>query len=230
MQLNRRRISFLAGLAALLGVVGGVAVGLIEDDPRVATPNSGGAKATALNEGTGERDGHGDADEPSGAMPPLESDPGGLEPGPSGPPPESAPEQQAAAAARGYIQALDRRAGGGVCRSFAPGSLRTLSFPVKRPTCAATVNASLGYRHRGGRPVWEHSVMTDAVSASVVGAKARVVATIFTKYADLREPTIEDDVIYLTRFGGRWLIAQPSATIHRAIGIADFPPSVLAPP
>ena len=59
-----------------------------------------------------------------------------------------------------------------------------------------------------GFPVWEHSEMTDAVSAQVAGDSARVVATVFTVYADVREPTIEDDIIYLTRTGDRWLIAQ----------------------
>ncbi len=72
--------------------------------------------------------------------------------------------------------------------------------------------------------------MTDAVSAQVDGDSAKVVATVFTVYADVREPTIEDDIIYLARSGDRWLVAKPSLTLHRAIGDADPPPSVLTPP
>ena len=52
----------------------------------------------------------------------------------------------------------------------------------------------------------------------------------FTIYADVREPTIEDDIIYLVRDGDRWRIAKPSLTLHRAIGNADPPPQALTPP
>lgn len=55
-------------------------------------------------------------------------------------------------------------------------------------------------------------------------------ATVVTTYADDREPSIEDDVVYLRREGGRWLIEQPSATLYRAIGTAEVPPQVLSPP
>ena len=51
-----------------------------------------------------------------------------------------------------------------------------------------------------------------------------------TRFADNREPSVEDDVVYLRRQGGRWLIAKPSATLYRAIGVGNIPPQVLAPP
>jgi hypothetical protein len=51
-----------------------------------------------------------------------------------------------------------------------------------------------------------------------------------THFADNREPSIEDDVIYLRRGAGRWLIAKPNATLYRAIGVGNIPPSALAPP
>ena len=70
--------------------------------------------------------------------------------------------------------------------------------------------------------------MTDDVSAQVTGDTAKVVATVFTVYSDVREPPIEDDVIYLRRTGDRWQIAQPSLTFHRAIGDADRPVGALA--
>ena len=36
--------------------------------------------------------------------------------------------------------------------------------------------------------------------------------------------------MYLTRSGEAWLVAKPSSTLYRSVGIADVPPSVLAPP
>ena len=217
-------------VAALAGVGAGVAIGLDEDDGREP---SAGSSAPPPSSGYGGPEPPGQSEgQPApaeDALPPVEEDPEGAAPGPSGPPPETSDEQAAASAARGYVQALDRRAGGAVCRAFSPAALDGFEFPVRRPTCPATVTASLGFARRG-RPAWEHSEMTDAVSASVTGEAARVVATVFTVYADVREPTIEDDIIYLTRSGDRWLIAKPSLTLYRAIGDADPPPSALAAP
>ena len=51
-----------------------------------------------------------------------------------------------------------------------------------------------------------------------------------THFADRDEVSVEDDVVYLSRTGDRWLIAKPSSTLYRAVGIADVPPSVLSPP
>ena len=66
--------------------------------------------------------------------------------------------------------------------------------------------------------------------STIDGSEARVVATTVTHFAGNREPSVEDDLIYLQSQGGRWLIAQPSATLYRAIGVGDIPPEVLAPP
>jgi hypothetical protein len=65
---------------------------------------------------------------------------------------------------------------------------------------------------------------------TINGPQARVSATTVTRFADNREPSIEDDLIYLGRVNGRWLIAKPSATFYRAIGVGNIPPQVLAPP
>jgi hypothetical protein len=72
--------------------------------------------------------------------------------------------------------------------------------------------------------------MTNDVSAAIDGESARVVATVFTRYRDEREPTIEDDIIYLTRASGDWRVVKPSATLYRAVGIAEIPLDVLQPP
>jgi hypothetical protein len=228
---SRRRTAVVICVAALAGVGAGAVIGVVgedEDEPSadVATTAPPAAQAPPADGVEPERPGKGEK-EPK--LPPPEKDPTGAEPGPSGPPPESSDEQAAATAARGYVQALDRRAGGAVCRSFAPGALDDVDFPEPRGSCGGTVAASLGLRRRG-LPVWEHSQMTSDVSAKIDGDSAKVVATVFTTYADIREPTIEDDIIYLMRDGDQWLVAKPSLTLYRAIGDADPPPSLLTPP
>ena len=57
-----------------------------------------------------------------------------------------------------------------------------------------------------------------------------MVATVVTQFADRSEATVVDDIIYLVREGDGWLIAKPSSTLNQAIGIADVPASLLAPP
>ena len=150
--------------------------------------------------------------------------------GPSGPAPSSDPERQAAAVLRAYVRAMNAGNGARLCRLFEPGALDGFDFPRDRGSCARSAEASLGYRDPRGLPEWRRSEVTDAVSAEVTGDAARVVATVFTIYRDVREPSIEDDILYLRADGGRWLIVKPSATLYRAVGIADVPPSVISPP
>lgn len=228
---SRRRTLVVIAVATLVGIGAGVVIGLAEDDePEPGAGSAPPATATTAPEPADDKQGSPGGDEKrESQLPPEEEDPQGAEPGPSGPAPETSDERAAASAARGYVQALDRRAGAAVCATFAPGALDGFEFPVARPSCPATVEASLGFKRRGF-PVWESSEMTDAVSARVTGGEARVVATVFTVYSDVREPTIEDDIIYLRRSGDRWQIAKPSLTLYRAIGDADPPPSALSPP
>ena len=51
-----------------------------------------------------------------------------------------------------------------------------------------------------------------------------------TDFADRSEPSIESDIAYLELTGGAWRLAKPSAAIYRAIGRAELPPTVIAPP
>lgn len=213
----------LAGLAGFL-----VALALGDDEgeaPRPATTASPQARAS---------DGPGPervpADRKDRPDPDPDPHPDEVAEGPSGPAPAGEPERAAAATMRAYVAALDAGNGERACSLFAPGALDRLDFPRERGTCAASVEASLGYRDPRGLPVWRSSEVTDAISAEVDGAEARVVATIFTRYAGVREPSIEDDIAYLRAAGPRWLIVKPTATIYRAVGIAEIPPSVIAPP
>ena len=65
---------------------------------------------------------------------------------------------------------------------------------------------------------------------TIEGGLGRFTGTVVHSFAGPREPSIEDDVIYLRRRGGRWLIAKPSATFYRAVGYPDVPIAALKEP
>jgi hypothetical protein len=226
----RLRTATLVVAATLIGVGVGLATGLLggtDDEP--TEPATVATESAPADPEASEGQDPGDAaEEPK--LPRTEDDPEGLDPGPSGPAPSSSDEMAAADAARAYVEAIDKRNGRKVCGAFADGALETIQLPVDGGSCPASVEASLGFSDTRGRPVWDHSEMTQDVSAQVDGDSARVVATVFTEYADIREPTIEDDIIYLGRSGNRWLVLKPSATLYRAIGTADVPLDALKPP
>jgi hypothetical protein len=113
---------------------------------------------------------------------------------------------------------------------LAPGALSGVSFPRDRGTCGATLSASIGYRDPRGFPVFAGARVARIAAVTITGVEARVTATTVTRFADNREPSVEDDLIYLRQADGRWLVAKPSATLYRAIGVGDIPPQVLAPP
>ena len=131
---------------------------------------------------------------------------------------------------RAYVAALNARDGERACGLFVPGALAEVDFPRDRGSCAASLSASIGYRDPRGFPVYERSRIGRIPSVTIDGSEARVVATTVTHFAGNREPSVEDDLIYLRNEDGRWLIVKPSATLYRAIGVGDIPPQVLAPP
>jgi hypothetical protein len=139
-------------------------------------------------------------------------------------------ERQAERTARDYVEALDARDGEAVCALLVPAALREIELPEPRADCAASLEASIGYRDPRGLPVWEGATVPDVRVSELDGRSAVVVATVVSHFADRDEASVEDDVVYLTRAGDRWLIAKPSATLYRAVGIADVSPSVLSPP
>jgi hypothetical protein len=139
-------------------------------------------------------------------------------------------QRQVAATVRAYVAALNTHDGARGCALFVRGALAGFDFPVEQRGCAASLSASVGYHDPRGFPVYETSRVPRIPRVVIEGQKARVTATTVTRFADRREPSVEDDVIYLSRANGRWLIAKPSATLYRAIGAGNIPPTVLAPP
>jgi putative lumazine-binding protein len=133
-------------------------------------------------------------------------------------------------AVRGYVAALDAGSGRRVCAIFEPGALDALRLPKRAGSCAGSVAASIGYRDPRGYPVWRRTRIERVRSIALRGRTARATVTMRTTFADRRQPSIEDDVIYLARHGGGWRVVKPSATFYRAIGAASPPLSSLAPP
>jgi hypothetical protein len=78
--------------------------------------------------------------------------------------------------------------------------------------------------------VYSGSRVARVPSVEIDGSSARVTATTVTDFAGSREPSVEDDLVYLREVGGRWVIAKPSANLYRAIGVGNIPPSAFAPP
>jgi hypothetical protein len=139
-------------------------------------------------------------------------------------------QRRVARAVRSYVAALNSRDGARACSLFLPHAFAGVHWPHDRGTCPGSLSASIGYRDPRGFPVYRSSRVARVSAVAANGADARITATIVTRFADNREPSVEDDVVYLHELDGRWLIAKPSATLYRAIGVGDIPPQVLAPP
>lgn len=145
-------------------------------------------------------------------------------------PRRTALERAAESTVREYVAALDARDGERVCAVLAPGVIAQVDLPVERGDPCASLGASIGYRDPRGLPVWASAKLVRIRSLEIAGDSAKVVVTVETKFADRAEVSIEDDIVFLGHATGRWLVAKPSATFYRAIGVADVPPSVLSPP
>jgi hypothetical protein len=220
-----RAVTTLACAIALLALV---AAGCGDDDSDQPTPQASEPppeQASPPDEGAIDEENaaeDGDDDRPGGGAGDRE---------PTDAPPRLSPDERAAiAAVRDYIAALDARDSAAVCAALAPGAIDEVKLPRDRGGCAASLEASVGYRDPRGLPVWQSSRMIGVGSFDVAGETARVVATVRTRFADRDEPSIEDDIVHLARSDEGWLVAKSSATLYRAVGIADVPPSVLAPP
>ena len=129
-----------------------------------------------------------------------------------------------------YIAALDAHDAAAVCALFAPGALELSELPVRSEGCAGSLGASIGVRPKGGAPAWKRTVIRALNDVSVGQGRARVTATVTHNFADRKFVSIEEDVIYLDRVGGRWLLAKPSGTLYRAVGYAEPPIRALTPP
>jgi hypothetical protein len=179
-----------------------------------------------------------DESPPQDAQPALER---GTEPIPPEPPPgggeppeeekPSAAEEEASKvqrAVRDYVAATSDRDGEVLCELV--DGIADLDLPVHHGSCAESVSESIGYRDPRGYPVFEKAVVAGTPEVKIDDRDARATATVVTEFADRKEASVEDDLIFLVRRGGVWVIAKPSSTLYRAIGTPDVPPHVLQPP
>ena len=137
-------------------------------------------------------------------------------------------ERQAEHTVEAYVTWLDRGQGGRLCKLIDEKALEQVRLPRRPGGCGPSLTASIGYRDPRGLPVFDGARLRE-LTLRVRGREARAVATVSVTFADRGAPSVEDDVIYLERKGGNWIVAKPSATFYRAIG-AEPPQSAIAPP
>jgi hypothetical protein len=134
------------------------------------------------------------------------------------------------AAVGDYIDALDHHDAARVCALLAPGSLDLNDLPKRRGGCRSSLRASIGTRPRGGGPAWRRTSLYEVKAEDLGDDRARVRATVTHHFSDRKYVSVEDDVIYLEKLGGRWLLAKPSGTLYRAVGYPQPPLRAFAPP
>jgi hypothetical protein len=115
-----------------------------------------------------------------------------------------------------YIQALDRHDADRVCALIA--------------NCHGSLPGTIGTRPKNGGPAWRRSVIASTKVERLSDTRARVSATVVHHFSDRKYVSVEDDVIYLERLGGRWRLAKPSGTLYRAVGYPQPPLRAFAPP
>ena len=142
----------------------------------------------------------------------------------------SGDRSEVAAVVGRYVTALNRRDAARVCALLVPGSLDTRVLPKPRRGCRLSLRASIGVRPRGGGPAWRRTALVEVKAEALGDDRARVSATVTHRFSDRKYVSVEDDVIYLERVRGRWLIAKPSGTLYRAVGYPEPPLSALTPP
>jgi hypothetical protein len=129
-----------------------------------------------------------------------------------------------------YIGALDHHDAARVCALLLPGSLDPGELPEPRAGCRPSLRASIGTRPRSGGPAWRRTTLAETKAEDLGDGRARVSATVVHHFSDRKYVSVEDDVVYLEKVGGSWLIAKPSATLYRAVGYREPPLRAFAPP
>jgi hypothetical protein len=145
---------------------------------------------------------------------------------------ERAAVRRATQAYRSYVAAINERDGETICARIEPGFLPRLRPPVGRGSCADRIGGSIGFADERGFPVWEETILSGVESVRTLGdERVRLTAAVVTRFADRDQPSVESDIAYLVRDGGRgFRLAQPTGALWRAIGKPDVPPQAIAAP
>jgi hypothetical protein len=129
-----------------------------------------------------------------------------------------------------YVAALNRHDARLVCALLEPDALDPGMLPDPRGGCRHSLRDSIGARPRGGGPAWRRTTVVEVKPERLADDRARVTATVTHHFSDRKYVSVEDDVIYLELTGDRWLLAQPSATLYRAVGYSQPPLRAFSPP
>ena len=129
---------------------------------------------------------------------------------------------------RRYYAGLNLGRGGVVCNLLAAGAIDELELPRHGGDCASALSRSIGYHEPNGPPAFRSAHPRRRRTQERDG-RAKVVATVVTRYEDERRPSIDDDIIYLRKTPEGWVILKPSAILYRAVGI-EPPLAALRPP
>jgi hypothetical protein len=129
-----------------------------------------------------------------------------------------------------YIQALNRHDARTVCALLSPGALNLDELPVRRGGCVRSLAASIGRPPEGGAPAWRKTTLVEMKIASLGEDRARATASVTQRFSDRKYVSVEDDVVYVERVGGRWRLAKPSGSLYRAVGYPEPPLRALTPP
>ncbi len=132
-------------------------------------------------------------------------------------------------AARAYLAAIDDRDAVRACELLEPGALRGIRLRGG-PGCRSLLAASIGRRPPKDAPRWRGTEVEHLTRVSFSRGQARVTVEVVHSFAGGGTPSLEDDVVYLVRRGGRWLVAKPSATLYRAVGYPSPPLDALVAP
>jgi hypothetical protein len=222
-------ISMVVVALALAGCGGGSGDGEAGAEATTAPTVTGAGEASgAYPPGAGETHAHED-EAPGPAV--TEASPEAPAQGPEASGELSEQDSSAVAATvRSYIAALNRHDAARVCALLEPGALDASQLPKRRGGCPSSLRGSIGTKPRGGGPEWRRTSLVEVNAEALGHERARVNATVTTRFSDRNYVSVEDDVIYLERVDGRWLLAKPSGTLYRAVGFPEPPLSSLTPP
>ena len=129
-----------------------------------------------------------------------------------------------------YVASLNAQDAAALCALFEPDALPLDELPAERDDCVTSLRASIGRRPPQGGPAWKRTRIDEVTAVSVGEERARVTATVVHDFSDRKQPSIEEDVIYLDSTDGGWLIAKPSPTLYRAVGYPEPPLRAFTPP
>lgn len=217
-----------AALAGCGGANGGATSATTASTPPATTVAKGPGKAKLPPGAVGPVDTHEEATEGPAA---TEASPEASAEGPAATGDLSDADQAAVSAVvSDYIAALDRHRAARVCALLEPGALDLAELPKRRGGCRGSLAASIGTRPRSGGPAWRRTALFELKAEDLGDHRARVTATVTHHFSDRKYVSVEDDVIYLERAGGRWLLAKPSGTLYRAVGYPEPPLRALSPP